>query len=263
MDKKDRRILEADELDALQQQKEEQKYKQKKKKQQQEENQLEEEEEDEEFDSFIVQDDAPISQEQDENNENSQIEQLRAKQNYENSILEFLNFLFHILNLDPKINEEIIVIKRNCLKMLKINDFQKIAEYKEPCIILKIQDVVCKNCLHVIELDVFRDLWVCQECSIPYDKYYLENKLIQEIQNEITLYQIQDLYCVKCFGVKDDYLSVNCPGCSTGYKVNIDSNVTPLIGIDGVKVRNSLLLLAEKNQFSVLKHVILNSWKLM
>ena len=54
-----------------------------------------------------------------------------------NSILEFVNYLLHILSLDSKIKEELLYVRRNCLKMLKIDEFAKESEYKEPCIILK------------------------------------------------------------------------------------------------------------------------------
>lgn len=80
---------------------------------------------------------------------------------HNNCILEFINYLCHAFNLDSNVKDELVLVKRSCLKFLKINDFSPQAEFKEPCMMIKVPDVVCKNCLHVCELDVFRDAWVC------------------------------------------------------------------------------------------------------
>jgi len=48
--------------------------------------------------------------------------------------------------------------------------------------IFKVTDVVCRNCLQVTELDVFRDDYVCKECNVEFDSAYIEYKLSRFIK---------------------------------------------------------------------------------
>ena len=100
----------------------------------------------------------------------------------------------HILNFDETIQEEVIMLKRNCLKLLnickknfhflnKLNhsiaDFSEDSKYVEPCKQIKLTDVVCKNCSNVIEIDVFRDRifkdkdFRCEVCEMKFDQVFI------------------------------------------------------------------------------------------
>lgn len=107
---------------------------------------------------------------------------------YSNRILVFVNFLMHALRMDENIGEELVQVKRSCLKLLRVDDFSQEAEFRDPCFIMKVTDVVCKACLHVAELEVFRDSWACAECATPYDRCYLEHKLVELVRDSLTYY---------------------------------------------------------------------------
>ncbi|KAL4468704.1 hypothetical protein ABPG74_005207 [Tetrahymena malaccensis] len=184
---------------------------------------------------------------------------LGGRVKYENSILEFINFLMHVFSLDQNVKDELIQVKRDCLKFLKMNDFSNEAEFKEPCVVIKVADIVCKSCLQVCELDVFRDDWVCQECKTPYDLIYLENKFIELIKNQLAFYQFQDLYCKKCKQIKEDLLSNLCK-CSGQYFFQIEENILPIIGTDSKKIRSAFLELAQTNNFYTLFQIIQQIW---
>lgn len=125
--------------------------------------------------------------------------------------------------------------------------------------IIKIFDVVCKSCLHVAELDIFRDEWICHECSTSYDNHYLESKLIELVKDSLTFYQIQDIYCKKCKLVKEDLLTNHCK-CSGTYSFQIEDHILPLIGTDTKKAKNALYDLSLTNKFYILSHTIKSLW---
>jgi len=54
---------------------------------------------------------------------------LGGKLTMDNPVLEFIKFFVESLSLDENIQEQLIVLKRNALKILKISDFSKIAEF--------------------------------------------------------------------------------------------------------------------------------------
>jgi DNA polymerase epsilon subunit 1 len=61
-----------------------------------------------------------------------------AVKNFSDSILEYINFLSHALSIDENIKNEVIIMKRNCLKLLKISDFSEQATYCDPSLSLVI-----------------------------------------------------------------------------------------------------------------------------
>jgi len=104
--------------------------------------------------------------------------------------------VFHILGLDEGIFEELILLKRNCLKFLQIckflyidkkfkNDFFDLADfsseaiYKEPVKKITINEVICDSCYFVGDIDLFRSKniqnhkkWVCSNCESYYDMVF-------------------------------------------------------------------------------------------
>lgn len=57
-----------------------------------------------------------------------------------------------------------------------IADFSDEANYVEPCKKIILNDVVCKHCANVIEIDVFRDKifrdknFICSNCEMKFDE---------------------------------------------------------------------------------------------
>jgi len=116
---------------------------------------------------------------------------------FKNPILELTKFLCHILNFDETIQEEVIMLKRNCLRLLGISDFSEESKYVEPCRKIKLADVVCKNCSNVIEIDVFRDRifkekdFRCEVCEMKFDQRRLETKIIKLLKQYVIFYQVK------------------------------------------------------------------------
>ncbi len=115
---------------------------------------------------------------------------------FKNPVLELIKFLCHILNFDETIQEEVIMLKRNCLRLLAISDFSEESKYVEPCRKIKLTDVVCKNCSNVIEIDVFRDRifkdkdFRCEVCEMKFDSRRLETKIIKLLKQYVVFYQV-------------------------------------------------------------------------
>jgi len=147
---------------------------------------------------------------------------------YKNPVLELIKFLCHILNFDETIQEEVIMLKRNCLRLLNISDFAEESKYVEPCKRIKLNDVVCKGCSNVIEIDVFRDRifkekdFRCEVCEMKFDQRRLETKIIKLLKQYVIFYQIQDLYCGKCKMAKSELLGQMC-SCSGKYTIREDN----------------------------------------
>ena len=52
-------------------------------------------------------------------------EKVGSKTQMDNPVIEFVKYLFEILSLDGNVFQEIIVLKRNCMKILKISEYSE------------------------------------------------------------------------------------------------------------------------------------------
>jgi len=85
-------------------------------------------------------------------------------------------------------------------------------------------DVICEFCNQSKDLDLCRDpdlkigadgetAWVCSVCQQPYNKNLLEQALLRIVQKRTALFQVQDLTCQKCNGMKQTNVTKDC-ACS-------------------------------------------------
>eukprot|EP01022_Parablepharisma_sp_SALTPOND_P011850 TRINITY_DN1509_c0_g2_i1.p1 TRINITY_DN1509_c0_g2~~TRINITY_DN1509_c0_g2_i1.p1 ORF type:complete len:2157 (+),score=297.67 TRINITY_DN1509_c0_g2_i1:3876-10346(+) len=144
-----------------------------------------------------------------------------------NPALEFVKFIVEVFGLEPELADEILVLKRNLLKMLKIGEFSKEAKYENPSLVFVLQDVICDFCLSIRDIDICRDSaitkgnWICTTCNHSYNKEYIENKLIAIVQRRILSYQMQDLKCEKCKMIKTGLLGKYCE-CTGKYALTLN-----------------------------------------
>ena len=92
-------------------------------------------------------------------------------------------------------NKDVYKIFKNCLKILKVEEFSKETEFIEPCRTFVLNDVVCEFCSNNKDLDLCRDKtynneWICDICNFPFDKKFIEYLLIQKVK------KINDYYYV-------------------------------------------------------------------
>lgn len=74
-----------------------------------------------------------------------------------NPALEFIKAVCKILSLDPSIEVEVMDLRKNMLKLIKIGAFSDDAEWKEPCISFTLPEVICKACNHCRDIDLCKD----------------------------------------------------------------------------------------------------------
>ncbi|KAI9141033.1 DNA polymerase-like protein epsilon [Paraphysoderma sedebokerense] len=156
-----------------------------------------------------------------------------------NPTLEFIKNVTAVFNLDPQLEKEVRVMKRNLLDIVSVREFSDDARFQNPCETLKLSQVICSFCNACHDLDFCRDPaivssslvassagstsstpeWKCPACEMPYDKFQIEETLLEMVMNELMMYQLQDLQCLKCKDVKMENMLLFCGTCSGDYKV--------------------------------------------
>ena len=113
-----------------------------------------------------------------------------------NPALEFTKYIVHIFGLESKLQREVIVVRRNLLKILKISEFSPDSHFMEPCMVLRIPDVICDFCEFTKDLDICRDIsiknknWACSVCGHNLSKANIERRLIDILQKKYISYQV-------------------------------------------------------------------------
>ncbi|CAO3595323.1 unnamed protein product [Absidia cylindrospora] len=152
-----------------------------------------------------------------------------------NPALEFVKSLMAVLSLDPMLEDEVRILKRNALEIVgmgAISEFSSDAQFQNPCEFLKLNEVVCTYCGFTEDLDICRDhhlmgreqqksatssVWRCRGCKVGYDKNAIEEKMITQINRWMMTYQLQDLMCQRCHSVKRENLLRQCDKCGSDY----------------------------------------------
>ncbi|KAF2077511.1 hypothetical protein CYY_001210 [Polysphondylium violaceum] len=159
-----------------------------------------------------------------------------------NPALEFVKFICKALSVDRSIAANVTRIRKILLNMIKIREFSKEADFKDPCISYILPDVICSFCHSCRDLDLLRlntkkqildednntnndsdenqdsnfeqKLLQCTQCKNHYCKNSIESTLVEIITRRSLSYQLQDLKCSKCNNIKSDNLSEICSLCS-------------------------------------------------
>ncbi|XP_073146772.1 DNA polymerase epsilon catalytic subunit A-like [Henckelia pumila] len=147
------------------------------------------------------------------------------------SALDFIKYVCAVLALDQKVQHEVLIMRRNLLKLVNIREFAPEAEFHYLSLSLTLPNVICSHCNCCRDLDLCRDRtltsqeWCCTapQCGQPYDREMLENSLLQIIRQRERLYHLQDLVCLKCNHVKAAHLAENCK-CAGSFTCKEDSS---------------------------------------
>eukprot|EP00497_Spongosphaera_streptacantha_P002185 TRINITY_DN2795_c0_g1_i1.p1 TRINITY_DN2795_c0_g1~~TRINITY_DN2795_c0_g1_i1.p1 ORF type:complete len:234 (-),score=31.68 TRINITY_DN2795_c0_g1_i1:100-801(-) len=163
--------------------------------------------------------------------------------------LEFIKYLTRVLELDAAVRHQVLVFKKNALKLVQAREFGEATEFENPCATHVLPDMVCVACSGAADLDVCRSSeWppVCpvQECGEPYDTGTIENRLVEVVTRRHMAYQVQDLKCTRCGLVKACLMSEYCE-CSGSWKNTIEPD-------DFCKEIRTFVNIAKYHQFEFL-----------
>lgn len=174
--------------------------------------------------------------------------------------LEFIKHVCAVLALDQHVQHDVLVMRKNLLKLVHVKEFSPEAEFHDPCLSFTLPNVICSYCNDCRDLDLCRDAallehdWRCSvpQCGQPYNKEWIENALLQIVRQRERLYHVQDLVCSKCRQVKSSHLTEQC-SCAGSFLCKDDPR-----GFLG-KMR-VFLNIAVYHQFQLLRECI--SWVL-
>ncbi|XP_077235840.1 DNA polymerase epsilon catalytic subunit A-like [Tasmannia lanceolata] len=135
-----------------------------------------------------------------------------------NAALEFIKHVCAVLALDQNVQHDILVMRKNLLKLVRVREFASEAEFRDPCLSFTLPSVICSYCNDCRDLDLCRDPalleheWRCavSQCGQPYNREEMENLLLQIVRQRERLYHLQDLVCLKCNQVKAAHLAEQC-----------------------------------------------------
>ncbi|CAL8464190.1 g3725 [Coccomyxa elongata] len=133
--------------------------------------------------------------------------------------LAFVRAVCDALRLDPSVEEEVLVLRRNLLLLTHTLEFAPAAEFREPCRSFVLRNVICSYCNDCTDLDLCRDpalqehQWSCRKCGCAYELATIEAQLLRSVRLRARAYQLQDLRCLKCRQVLQGHLRRNCDQC--------------------------------------------------
>ncbi|KAK3158029.1 hypothetical protein QOZ80_2AG0131930 [Eleusine coracana subsp. coracana] len=132
--------------------------------------------------------------------------------------LEFIKHICAVLALDQNVQHDILRMRKNLLKLVRVKEFAPEAQFQDPCASFTLPNVICSYCNDCRDLDLCRDStlqgqeWRCAvpHCGQPYHREQMENALLQVVRQRERLYHLQDLVCLRCRQVKAAHLSEQC-----------------------------------------------------
>ncbi|KAG0139468.1 hypothetical protein CROQUDRAFT_111607 [Cronartium quercuum f. sp. fusiforme G11] len=146
--------------------------------------------------------------------------------------LEFVKMICFIMELAKSVAPEIRTMKRILLDLIGIREFASEATFKNPCVPFAIPVTICKHCNAMRSFDLCRDPdllasvlsqsvghmseWHCSHCGHEYNKLAIEAAIIEQLGNQLSMFQLQDVRCSKCSQIKADDMSLRC-ACSGEY----------------------------------------------
>ncbi|KAG8529220.1 DNA polymerase epsilon catalytic subunit [Bacidia gigantensis] len=174
-------------------------------------------------------------------------------------VFHLVKNIMHVFSLDKSINLETRLLRADVLKFFEVREFSAQARWENPSASCKVEGVTCEWCTMSRDLNLCRDddvipdvsmtssggaaveeavrqkPWLCPTCRHPYDKLAIEEQLIGRVQKMVTGWQIQDLKCKKCRGVRVNEFMEHCAcGGEWGETVSREKMITDLKVLEGV-----------------------------
>ncbi|KAL1361438.1 hypothetical protein AAHE18_03G003700 [Arachis hypogaea] len=169
------------------------------------------------------------SKSEDDPSTSSGLPQIVGDQHRGDASLEFIKHVCAVLALDQSVQHDVLVMRKNLLKYVRVREFAPEAEFRDPCHSFILSNVICSYCNDCRDLDLCRDSalltqeWRCAvpQCGQPYDREVMENALLQIVRQRERLYHLQDLVCLRCNQVKAAHLSEQC-ACAGSFRCKED-----------------------------------------
>ena len=144
--------------------------------------------------------------------------------------LELVKYVVEVIKLDPRAVNAARALRRSALALIDVGEFADEATFRDPCVSVKLADVVCHYCDGCQDLDFGRDVSLlrdvsqlrCAHCHDPYDQAEIQEALIAHVQQRLTAYQLQDLRCPKCRAIKVGNLDDHCR-CSSPFAPTVSA----------------------------------------
>ncbi|KAJ2466415.1 DNA polymerase epsilon catalytic subunit [Coemansia sp. RSA 2337] len=158
-------------------------------------------------------------------------------QGHAEAALEFVKYISTVFALDIPASNFVRIMRRNLLVLLDVGEFSSEAVFVNPCERLVLSRVVCDFCNFCRDMDFCRDAdllpaadnvpeWECLGCGSAYDRIRIEERLIEQLNDCLLAYQMQDLVCGKCRLMKQDNFSVQCMACAGKYRTVVSAEET-------------------------------------
>ncbi|OCF45186.1 DNA polymerase epsilon catalytic subunit A [Kwoniella heveanensis CBS 569] len=164
-----------------------------------------------------------------------------ARADRTNPTLELIKAITEVYALASEHIIEIQILKRNLLDLVSVREFSPEAAFKNPCESIEVPMVICKRCNAIRDVDLCRDpdrlpsvdpetgetlpparkSWVCHKCDAEYDRFQIEQPLIEMITKMTTNFQTQDVICMKCAQSKSDNLAATCH-CGGSFRTSLN-----------------------------------------
>ncbi|EXB53718.1 DNA polymerase epsilon catalytic subunit A [Morus notabilis] len=170
-----------------------------------------------------------LSQSENEKFTSPVMTQVSSKASKGDAALEFIKHVCAVLSLDQNVQHDVLVMRKNLLKYVRVREFAPEAEFCDPFPSFILPNVICSYCNDCRDLDLCRDSallaqeWRCAvpQCGQPYDREVMENALLQIVRQRERLYHVQDLVCLRCRQVKAAHLAEQC-ACAGAYRCKED-----------------------------------------
>lgn len=131
-----------------------------------------------------------------------------------NPVLELVKFLCAVFALSNKRNTEVRMLRKDLLSAIEVKEFCPESLFVNPSASMKISTIICDYCNYSSDIDFCRDeekdIWTCPNCRKFYNKVFLEEELIKQLNILLFKYMTQDYECNKCHSIRSDNMSEYC-----------------------------------------------------
>ena len=95
-----------------------------------------------------------------------------------NPSLDFVKAICRVFQMDPNIDEQVVRMRRNLLKLIGVGEFSPEADWKDSCQSYVLPEVICSTCNHCRDIDLCRDPYETEDATGVYVKLFDHFKLI-------------------------------------------------------------------------------------
>lgn len=106
------------------------------------------------------------------------------------------------------------MLRKDLLSAIEVKEFCPESLFVNPSASMKISTIICDYCNYSSDIDFCRDeekdIWTCPNCRKFYNKVFLEEELIKQLNILLFKYMTQDYECNKCHSIRSDNMSEYC-----------------------------------------------------